>query len=78
MDEPLCAACRHNHTVPDLTVPANLQAWQRWQAVLHRLVYTLHRLGLPLANRVDDPVHGLVFDVLADRRRRRPEGADRA
>ena len=47
----------------------NLLAWQRWQVALHRLIYTLQRLGLPLANRVDDPAHGLVFDVLAD-----PEG----
>jgi hypothetical protein len=67
--ETLCAACRHNRTVPDLSVAANLFAWQRWQVALHRLIYTLQRLGLPLANRVDDPAHGLVFDVLAD-----PEG----
>jgi hypothetical protein len=52
--------------VPDLAVPANLFAWQRWQAAQHRLVYTLRRLRLPLANRQDDPAHGLVFDVLAD------------
>lgn len=64
--EALCASCRHNRTVPDLSVAANLFAWQRWQVALHRLTYTLQRLGLPLANRVDDPVHGLVFDVLAD------------
>ena len=67
--ETLCAACRHNRVVPDLSVPTNLQAWQRWQVALHRLIYSLRRLGLPLANRLDDPAHGLVFDVLAD-----PEG----
>jgi hypothetical protein len=65
-EEPFCRACRHNRTVPDLTDPANLHAWQRWQGALHRLSYTLRRLGLPLANRVDDPEHGLAFDVLAD------------
>jgi hypothetical protein len=64
--EGFCTACRHNRTVPDLTDPANLLAWQRWQSALHRLVYTLGRLGLPLANRADDPERGLVFDVLAD------------
>ena len=67
--ETLCASCRHNRTVPDLSVMENLFAWQRWQVALHRLIYTLQRLGLPLANRMDDPAHGLVFDVLAD-----PEG----
>ncbi|SDB33023.1 zinc-binding metallopeptidase family protein [Belnapia rosea] len=65
-EEVFCATCRHNRTVPDLTEPMNLFAWQRWQSALHRLFYTLSRLGLPLANRVDDPQHGLVFDVLAD------------
>jgi hypothetical protein len=64
--EIFCVTCRHNRTVPDLTDPANLHAWQRWQSALHRLFYTLQQLGLPLANRVDDPQHGLVFDVLAD------------
>src|SRR5690349_7199872 len=24
-----CAACRHNRTVPDLSVPANLPPWRR-------------------------------------------------
>lgn len=32
----------------------------------HRLFYSLVRLGLPLANRIDDPAHGLTFDVLAE------------
>ena len=31
-----------------------------------RLVYSLLSLGLPLENRVDNPVHGLAFDFLAD------------
>jgi hypothetical protein len=65
-EEKLCAACRHNRTVPDLSDPANLHAWQRWQSAIHRLIYTLSRLGLPLGNRTDDPEHGLAFDVLAD------------
>ncbi|MBL6454202.1 putative zinc-binding peptidase [Belnapia sp. T6] len=65
-EEQFCDTCRHNRTVPDLTVPENLMAWRRWQSALHRLVYTLRRLGLAVPNRVDAPDHGLVFDVLAD------------
>ncbi|TCZ63193.1 zinc-binding metallopeptidase family protein [Roseicella aquatilis] len=61
-----CATCRHNRTVPDLTVAANLPPWRRIQGAEHRLVYTLMRLGLPLRDRVEDPEHGLAFDVLAD------------
>ena len=62
----LCAACRHNRTIPDLTVAENLPPWRRIQDAQHRLVYTLQRLRLPLSTKVEDPEHGLTFDVLAD------------
>jgi hypothetical protein len=61
-----CAACRHNHVIPDLSVPGNDALWARMEAAKHRLFYTLLNLHLPLANRIDDPVHGLAFDFLAD------------
>jgi hypothetical protein len=62
----LCAACRHNRTIPDLTVPENLLRWQKMEAAKHHLFYSLLRLNLPLKNRIDDPEHGLAFDFLAD------------
>ena len=62
----LCLACRHNRTIPDLSVPLNLQRWQRMEAAKHHLFYSLLRLRLPLRNRIDDPEHGLAFDFLAD------------
>ncbi|PPQ33688.1 zinc-binding metallopeptidase family protein [Rhodopila globiformis] len=62
----LCLACRHNRTIPDLTVPLNLARWQKLERAKHHLFYSLLRLKLPLANRIDDPVHGLAFDFLAD------------
>jgi hypothetical protein len=65
-DGTLCAACRHNHVIPDLSVPLNLQRWRRLEAAKHHLFYSLMRLGLPLQNRIDDPEHGLAFDFLAD------------
>jgi hypothetical protein len=65
-DAPLCQACRHNHLIPDLTVPLNLQRWQKLERAKHHLFYSLLRLNLPLANRIDDPEHGLAFDFLAD------------
>jgi len=64
--EEFCLACRHNATVPDLADPVKLALWRRIQLAQHRLVYTLRRLGLPLATRAEDPAHGLAFDVLAD------------
>ena len=62
----LCAACRHNQTIPDLSVPTNHLRWQRLEAAKHRLFYSLLRLRLPLRNRIDDPEHGLAFEFLAD------------
>jgi hypothetical protein len=60
-----CAACRHNRTVPDLSVPENLMRWQRIETAKRRLFYTLMRFELPLALRPADP-QGLAFDFLAD------------
>ncbi len=62
----LCLACRHNRTIPDLTDPENLQRWQKIEAAKHHLFYSLVRLNLPLATRIDDPEHGLAFDFLAE------------
>lgn len=64
--EEFCAACRHNRTVPDMTVPGNDLLWRKIETAKHRLFYSLLRLGLPLENRADDPQHGLAFDFLAD------------
>jgi hypothetical protein len=61
-----CAACRHNRTIPDLTVPGNDALWRKIETAKHRLFYSLLRLGLPLENRADDAEHGLAFDFLAD------------
>jgi len=67
-DDPagFCLACRHNRTVPDLTVPGNDALWRKIETAKHRLFYSLLRLNLPLENRADDPAHGLAFDFLAD------------
>jgi hypothetical protein len=61
-----CAACRHNHVIPDLSIPGNDVLWRKIETAKHRLFYSLLRLGLPLENRADDPEHGLAFDFLSD------------
>lgn len=38
-DATLCAACRHNRTIPDLTVPENLPRWQKLEAAKHHMFY---------------------------------------
>ena len=62
----LCNACRHNNTIPDLSIPENLARWRDLESAKHWLFYTLLRLRLPLKTRLDDPEHGLAFDFVAD------------
>jgi hypothetical protein len=64
--ETFCVACRHNRTIPDVSQAERLAQWRKLELAKHRLFYTLLRLRLPLANRVDDPAHGLAFDFLAE------------
>ena len=59
-----CAACRHNRTIPDLSVPGNLAHWRMIEVAKHRLFYTLLKLDLPLVTKADDP-DGLAFDFIA-------------
>ena len=47
----LCLACRHNKTIPDVSVSSNLHAWQKIEAAKHRLFYSLIILKLPFNNR---------------------------
>jgi hypothetical protein len=63
--EQYCVACRHNRTIPALDQEQNFRAWRKLELAKHRLFYSLLRLHLPLANRSDDPAHGLAFDFLA-------------
>ena len=63
--EPFCIACRLNQTIPDLDVAGNAVLWQRLETEKRRLVYSLLRLGLPVAPKRLDPA-GLAFDFLAD------------
>src|SRR5215813_4926891 len=61
--ERFCAACRHNRTIPDLSVAENLTHWRLIEVAKHRLFYTLLKLRLPLATKAEDP-DGLAFDFL--------------
>jgi hypothetical protein len=62
--EHFCAACRHNRTIPDLSVSGNQVHWRMVEVAKHRLFYTLLKLQLPLATKLEDP-DGLAFDFLA-------------
>jgi hypothetical protein len=69
-----CRACRLNRTIPDLSWPANSEAWNRIEVAKRRLVSQLLALGLPVATRVvgaggagtEDTQLGLAFDFLRE------------
>jgi hypothetical protein len=65
-DQGFCLACRHNGTVPDLSITSNLAGWRQLEAAKRRLFYSLLRWRLPLRTRREDPTHGLIFNFLAD------------
>ena len=51
---------------PISRLPKTVVLWRLLELNKHRLFYTLQRLRLPLATRIDDPEHGLAFDFLAE------------
>jgi hypothetical protein len=59
----LCRACRHNETIPDISVPENVALWRRMEEAKHRLLYTVLALELPLFDRTQRP-DGLAFNFL--------------
>ncbi|MES1992731.1 MAG: putative zinc-binding metallopeptidase [Pseudomonadota bacterium] len=63
----LCASCRLNHTIPDLSVPQNLAHWGQIEQAKRHALYSLLRLGLLLISKLDDEERGLAFDFLADK-----------
>ncbi len=62
----LCASCRLTRVIPDLSQAGNREAWYRMEVAKRRLVYSLLRLGLPVRDKIDDPLHGLAYEFLAD------------
>ncbi len=65
---PLCQACRLNRTIPDISIPENLDRWSRIEQAKRRLIYGLLSLGLPLEAPVAGYPRGLSFDFLEDKR----------
>jgi hypothetical protein len=64
-DDRYCVCCRHNRTIPDVSIQANLIAWRKIEAAKHRLFYTLLKLRLPLAPADGIGGEKLIFDFLA-------------
>jgi hypothetical protein len=65
-DEALCEACRHNRTIPDLSIDENLHRWQKLELAKHYLFYGLLKFQLPLETRQQNTESGLAFDILSE------------
>ncbi|MDX2079731.1 MAG: putative zinc-binding peptidase [Terrimicrobiaceae bacterium] len=65
-DEEFCVSCRLNRTIPDLTKPANVEAWAQLETAKRRLIYSLLQLALPVAPKSEADPHGLAFEFLED------------
>lgn len=67
---PMCRACRHNRTIPDLSQPSVPPRWAKIEAAKRRLFHSLIKLGLPLETKADQAAgksgQGLAFDFLYD------------
>jgi hypothetical protein len=61
----LCQACRHNHTIPDLSAPQNVERWGKIELAKRFVIRALLRWRLPHPNKAEDPERGLAFDFLA-------------
>ncbi|WP_088348445.1 MULTISPECIES: putative zinc-binding peptidase [Rhodomicrobium] len=62
-----CLSCGLNRTIPDLTVPGNLERWFEFEKAKRRLIYELLKLRLPVKSAGEvNGVPPLVFDILAD------------
>jgi len=62
----LCECCHFNQTIPDLTIPGNLERWRRLESAKRRLFYDLDRLALPYETGTDQFELSLAFDFKAD------------
>ena len=66
--QPLCLACKHNRTIPDLTGPTVPERWAKIEAAKRRLFHTLLHLNLPAETVTEAEANGtspgLAFDFL--------------
>ncbi len=66
-NQPFCAACALNKTIPDLSIAGNRQRWARVERAKKRAIYSLMAFGLPVEPKNDaEDLVGLAFDFLAD------------
>jgi hypothetical protein len=68
---PLCAACRLNQTIPDLSKAPAKAAWEALEIAKRRMMYTLLELGLPIQSHEEKPEGGLAFAFMESRKNKK-------
>lgn len=71
-----CDCCTLNRIVPNISVPGNLEKWQKLEAAKRRLIYTLDLLELPYGSIYDGFPLPLVFDFKQNILQATSAGAD--
>jgi hypothetical protein len=61
-----CESCRLNQTVPDLTIPQNLDRWRKLELAKRYVMRSILRWGLPHPSKAEDAANGLAFEFLGD------------
>jgi hypothetical protein len=62
----LCEACRHNRTIPDLSIGQNIERWAKIELAKRYVFRSLLRWRLPHPAKTEDAEKGLAFDFLSD------------
>ncbi len=65
-DHERCTCCRHNRTIPNLSVEGNQVLWSALESGKRALFYSIMRWGLPHPNAQSDAKEPLIFDFLSD------------
>lgn len=65
-DAVLCDYCRHNDTIPNLSVDGNRDLWRELEVAKRRLFYALDLLQLPIGTKTNGILPPLSFDFKAD------------
>jgi hypothetical protein len=61
-----CESCRHNRTIPDLSIPGNVIHWRKIELAKRYVFRSLMRWRLRAPSRIENPKEGLAFDFLSD------------
>ena len=64
--ETMCCSCELTHTIPNLDVAGNQEAWAKLETAKRRLVYALLSLKLPVRSKWQDEKSGLEFKFMSD------------